>query len=409
MQFNKRENTVFKGNFMKNSYIGKEGLRFLCPVCGEAEHLDEIFFRDFSGAAGIVPFLSYKVYGCQKCGVMYAGKLKESQNIGAYYTKMSRYEGNSFVLSEKVKRFYARVAKFLASQVSKSSRVLDIGCAFGGQLAALKEQGFINLFGLEPSEKNAKYAMDNYGIKVFNGGLGMGFEPTDKYDLVILSGVLEHLVELHSVIDEIKGFMNTGGKLFLVVPDLDDFANHSDLYQEFSVEHINYFNISSLSYLLGRHGFGLNSSLRDSVALHGLCRNLLALFELRDDFSQEVDTCSSFEAMKKYLQVSNQVADDIATKIKKYSFEYGCYIWGAGTQTQMLFQLGLIKPSDVQLVIDANPNYHGEAFYGTHIVAPEVLLEGEPLPILISSQYAQNAIEKQIKAMNLKNEVWKLF
>ena len=75
----------------------------------------------------------------------------------------------------------------------------------------------------------------------------------------------------------------------------------------------------------------------------------------------------------------------------------------------MLFQLGLIKPSDVQLVIDANPNYHGEAFYGTHIVAPDELLNRKDLPIIISSQYAQDTIERQIKDMQLKNKVYKLF
>jgi len=391
------------------SGVDNKVLRLSCPICGENEKLKDIYFRDFSGAPEIVPFLSYKVYGCTKCGMMYAGNMVESQNLGMYYTKMSRYEGNSFVMSEKIKAFYDRAAGFISNKVPKDSRILDVGCAFGGLLASLKEQGFNNLYGLEPSAKNAKYAMDNFGIEVINGGLGMGYMPSEKYDVVILSCVLEHLVDLHAAIEESKQYLNSNGKLYLIVPDLDDFANHADLYQEFSVEHINYFNVQSLSSLLERHGFRLNCSAQDSVALQGLCRNLLALFELGGVCSQEIDSRSSFAAMNKYLQVSKQVADGMAAKIKKYSFEYGCYIWGAGTQTQMLFQLGLIKPSDVRLVVDANPNYHGEAFYGTNIAAPEVLLEREPVPILISSQYAQDAIEKQIKDMNLRNDVYKLF
>ena len=394
---------------MINSADDNNVLRLSCPICGEKENLEELFFRDFSGAAGIVPFLSYKVYGCPKCGMMYAGDLIESQDIGAYYAKMSRYEGNSFVLSEKLKAFYNREAAFLLDKVGKDSRILDVGCAFGGLLAALKEQGFVNLYGLEPSAKNARYAMDNFGIEVINGGLSMGYIPSVRYDLVILSAVLEHLVDLHGVIEELKQYLNPNGKLYLIVPDLDDFASHEDLYQEFSVEHINYFNISSLSALLSKHGFVLQSSVQDSEALQGLSGNILALFELNDDCSQKYDTNVSFEVIKKYLQVSKQVADGIATKIKTYSFNHGCYIWGAGTQTQMLFQLGLIKPSDVQLVIDANPNYHGEAFYGTHIVAPDELLNRKDLPIIISSQYAQDTIERQIKDMQLKNKVYKLF
>lgn len=392
-----------------NTARKEKGMRIACPICGETKTIKDMFFRDFSGAAGIVPFLSYNVYGCPKCGMMYAGNLIESQDIGMYYAKMSRYEGDTFVLSDKLKAFYNREAGFLVNKVAKDSRILDVGCAFGGLLASLKEQGFTDLYGLEPSAKNAKYAMDNFGIEVINGGLGMGFIPSEKYDVVILSCVLEHLVDLHNAIEELKQYLNSNGKLYLIVPDLDDFANHEDLYQEFSVEHINYFNVSSLASLLERHGFILNSSAQDSVALHGLCRNLLALFELGDGCSQRFDVSSSFEAMNKYLKVSKQVADGIATKIRNYSFEHGCYIWGAGTQTQMLFQLGLVKPQDVRLVIDANPNYNGENFYGTHISAPDVLLEREALPVLISSQYAQDAIAKQIKDMNLQNEVYKLF
>ena len=387
----------------------KELIRTTCPVCGNTSVGDEFFFRDFSGAAGIVPFLSYKVFGCPKCGMMYAGNLVKSQELDQYYAKMSRYEGDSFVLSDKVKQFYNHTADFILTQVSNENSVMDIGCAFGGLLASLKDKGFTKLNGLEFSEKNARYAWEHYAIKVINGGLGIGYVPSEKYDLVILSGVLEHLVDLHEVLEEIKLYLNKGGRLFLSVPDLADFANHADLFQEFSVEHINYFNIHSLSVLLGSHGFSLVHNAQDTIPLYGLCKNLFALFEYNNDKGGKPDVSSSFEAINNYLQVSQKVAQRINENLKHVPMAHGCYIWGGGTQTQMLFQLGFIKESDVRLVIDANPNYHGESFYGTRIVAPDELFVSEDLPIIISSQYAQDAIERQIKDMQLKNKVYKLF
>mgnify|MGYP000967958460 FL=1 len=47
--------------------------------------------------------------------------------------------------------------------------------------------------------------------------------------------------------------------------------------------------------------------------------------------------------------------------------------------------------------------------YGCRVDKPKALLEKEKLPIIISSQYAQVAIEKKAKEMGLENELILLF
>ena len=86
------------------------------------------------------------------------------------------------------------------------------------------------------------------------------------------------------------------------------------------------------------------------------------------------------------------------------------YVWAAGTHTAMLYQLGLLDGIHVRAIIDSNANYQGKEIYGVPVIAPQELAAREPLPIIISSQLAQDAIHTQIKEkMGLPNEVVRLY
>ena len=171
---------------MKNKSSMGGQLRKYCPVCGNSNvRSKEYFQRDYRGCKDIVPFSYYHVYACENCGMIYAGDMEVSMPLSAYYAKMSRYEGKSFVLSHQVRNFYAREADFIAKYVDKDAAVLDIGCAFGGLLDTLRERGYSNLSGLEISRVNVDYANKELGLNVYQGGLGMNNSLPQKYDLML--------------------------------------------------------------------------------------------------------------------------------------------------------------------------------------------------------------------------------
>lgn len=380
--------------------------RACCPICARKNVLNEDYFqRDYQLCADIVPFSYYHVYACKNCGMVYAGDLESSMSLNKYYEKMSRYTEKSFILSPKMKDFYEREAEFLSKYISKQAAILDVGCAFGGLLNILRERGFKNVAGLEISSQNVSYAREKLGLDVYQGGLGMNYILQKKYDVVILSGVLEHLFNLHDCIKEIKEYLNPTGKIFIIVPDLDDFPNHDDLYQEFSVEHINYFSINSLQYLFALHDIALIQSKSDFVPLHGLAGNLFSLWQIgKANLSADV----SFSSLEHYLENCQKLTKRIRNKFAKFNMKNGFYIWCAGTQTAMLYQLNCFAPEAVQGIFDSNRNYTGEVVYGHKVMQPCELLNMPNRPILISSQYAQEAIIREIKRMGLKNEIWTL-
>lgn len=401
-------------------------IRKECPCCGrENAENKKIFHRDFRHCRELTIFSYYDVYCCAQCGMVYAGNIEESMPLDIYYKRMSRYEGESYRLPEGLWQLYQYSVNMISEFMAKDTYILDIGCAFGGLLNELKKTGYQNLYGLEPSRKNGEYAMKEYGIPVYEGTLGdvIPGHNEKKFDLVILSAVLEHLTDVRKSVEMCQSYLKEDGKLLVTVPDVDLFASHEDLYQEFSAEHINYFDLRSLSRMMGsgsvgEKSFRLVSAKRDEGSIMGLAGNLISLWELvsnetasesSDILVEGLDGTYETEAMDSYLDSCRMFSIHLQEKMRRYRVQNGYYIWGAGTNTAMLIQEGIVDINDIRGIFDSNRNYEGLTAYQQTVRNPEELRKLPPLPILISSQYAYGTIEKAIKEMGLRNDILDLF
>lgn len=393
-------------------------IRNSCPVCGLSDaKTKEVFIRDYRGMPESAPFARYTVRVCPNCGMAYAGSLEENIPLGEYYAMLSRYEGGNYVLSSKTEQVYEHFADFLEEAgIPKDAAVLDIGCAFGGLLKKLKDHGYRKIQGIEPSETNARYAKDTYGIDVCVGSLGGEGDFSElfgRFDLVILSGVLEHLLDPGACIKECKNFLCTGGMIGIRVPELKYFADYDNVYQEFSIEHINYFSMDPLMRLFARYDFTLVSKVYDPMPAMGLGGTEFSLWKYEPEEIILGDGAKSYSLsmifLDAYLSRCQKVTDAIRMKMLEWDLSKGYYIWGASTQTAALFQLGIFEEERVDAIVDSSPKLHGKKMYGCRVDKPKALLEKEKLPIIISSQYAQVAIEKKAKEMGLENELILLF
>ena len=393
-------------------------MREKCPCCGTINESNEkIFKRDFSPCRLIVPFVGYDVFSCSKCGLYYAGNIEESMPLDDYYELMSRYEGGNYhSISPDLIELYRHVVRLIEKTVPLEADIMDVGCAFGGLLNELKVAGYCNLYGVEPSQENCDYAMDYYGIQVYQGELGDDIPELrqKKFDIIILCGVLEHLMDIHASIQQCRTMLKQGGRIIIVVPDVSLFCEHKDLYQEFSIEHINYFDKKSLQYLMNLEGYVFERLERSHINIMGLAGNSISLWRKAEsdcylNYKQKEYTDDTNGGMSAYLE---QCAD-FATRMRKRMYDYdtgkGYYVWGAGTNTAMLVQLNIISEKLIKGVIDSNLNYTGMEVYGNRVLSPDELRAEECLPIVIASQYAYSAIEKKIKNMGLKNHIINLF
>ena len=375
-----------------------------CPVC-VGEETKKIFHRDFGGMESIVPFAGYDVVQCMRCGAFYADNIGETMPLMHYYEMMSKYETEAFSVSQEALAEYAFAIGFLRGHIAPEQSIIDIGCGNGAMLHMLQEQGFRHLTGLEPSEKNCRGITERWGIRAVAGALGEDIPPLvgETFDVVLMEGVLEHLLDVQGNVRDALAYLKKDGALYLNVPDLAAFPDCHDLYQQFSVEHVNFFSLPSMQNLMG--AFGMTCVAYD--------RNGYGVFTLWRHASEGVPARTFDQAgtadMRTYLAGAEQLAAQMKDRLAPYRGRE-VYVWAAGTHTAMLYQLGLLDGIHVRAIIDSNANYQGKEIYGVPVIAPQELAAREPLPIIISSQLAQDAIHTQIKEkMGLPNEVVRLY
>lgn len=102
-------------------------------------------------------------------------------------------------------------------QLIPQGNLLDIGCGDGTLLDFA--QPYFTCEGLEPSEFAANQARAR-GFRVIQATLEDAELPTDKYNVVTLDAVLEHLIDPVATLVKINQMLRMGGAVVIKVPKL---------------------------------------------------------------------------------------------------------------------------------------------------------------------------------------------
>jgi SAM-dependent methyltransferase len=363
-----------------------------------------------------VDFLNgYDVVICAQCGLGFADHIPEQDVFDKYYQDNSKYEyqhtGGKQSESDE-SRFRALTSTLARSVAAKSSRVLEIGCATGRLLALLREAGFSNVQGLDPSPGCAQAAWDLYKVPVFAGSLFRIPAPPTPYDLVISVGVLEHVEDLSKALNCIRAVLSSKGLVYAEVPDGSRYAGRPDApYQEFSIEHINFFSTVSLSNLFRRCGFrpiSTGEAVRQQNE-NTTCPSAFGIFERADSFLPLERDEHTEPGLRRYIEESAAVDARVRRVIQNSARGRDLLVWGAATHTQRLLAAGAFANVRISAFVDSNPKLHGHTLQGIPIVSP-ASLGGRTEPILISTRGFQREIRDQIRdQLHLKNEVILLY
>lgn len=97
-------------------------------------------------------------------------------------------------------------------------RLLDIGCGTGWTTSIWRDEGF-DTVGLEPSQARSQYCRDTYGLEVFTGHVE-AFESDEKFDVITLRHLLEHIADPAQVLRKIRTLLKEDGVLLITVPNI---------------------------------------------------------------------------------------------------------------------------------------------------------------------------------------------
>jgi SAM-dependent methyltransferase len=360
----------------------------------------------------------YDVVACNRCGFCFADNLPSQDRFDAYYEQQSKYEDDTRPLT--LSEWDLRSRPFSVSIISNwlpnsGAKILDVGCAAGALLGELKLQGYSNVQGLDPSPTCGRAAKSLFGIEVKTGTISKIPPDIGTFDLVIFGSVLEHILDLQGTIKAVQKLLNPGGCVYIEVPDMARCSLMNDApYQEFSVEHINFFSPISLENLWARQGFetvGVKQTEIDQIPRLTLYE-IKAMFRKTDRVTHnelKLDSVTRPE-LELYIRKSHgKLVHNEQTINALADSKEPILVWGVGTLTQSLLASTRLKEVNITAFVDSNTRYTGRFLNGIPIRPVQDVAFYEERILVASHQFQDEIVDLIKNQLKLRNAIITLF
>ena len=234
-----------------------------CNLCNEDDY--SVLFTETDREFGIDG--EFTVVQCNNCGLIYLNPRPLQNELKKFYPETSFFYKDPFAAGKLLYTLKQTLKKLLASASclfrflpdiflesiglvsiypghrkykyldhlknlpAQKRSFLDIGCGSGfsvypyglhGSLYYLKKKGW-DVHGVEMDSTACSIA-NKAGLNVFCGTLQEAAFENDKFDVVRICHVLEHLPSPTETLTEIKRILKKGGQLILTVPNIDSIS-----------------------------------------------------------------------------------------------------------------------------------------------------------------------------------------
>ena len=164
-----------------------------CPWCGSK--------KSFKWCEDKEPFLTVQ---CNNCNIVYVKRRLNQKGREEFYKNYNTEIHQQAAEKKLREEMYQLENKFITEFIDKGN-VLDVGCAEGGLGANIKEkhnnQDQIIIDGIEISQ-DQNIAIEFYS-SIYNS-LNQVISSNKRYDIIIYSHVLEHIIDIHKEFNNIN-------------------------------------------------------------------------------------------------------------------------------------------------------------------------------------------------------------
>jgi 2-polyprenyl-3-methyl-5-hydroxy-6-metoxy-1,4-benzoquinol methylase len=387
-----------------------------CDICKSYERrvLHEQRFVTFDDDAGLLS--GYDVVVCASCGFVYADGLPGPDVFDRYYREMSKHEP-AFDATRPMPSYRKHNVDIISSPMAKrlpdrSARILDVGVGSGEILLALRELGYSDITGLDPSRRTAEVMQSRHNLRVLNMPVSQLQSCKERFDVILLSGVLEHLRDLHPTLLLLKTLLCETGKMCIAVPDACRFAECVESpFQYFSVEHINFFSMRSLESLFAAVGMELHERW-EATALLGSFKEPIIQGIFRSGGRVRAPTWDpeGAEHIARYAVGCAGRQDALAASIQEFIDSGECVIiWGAGSLTMHLLSDPRFSLLAIAAFVDSNENYWDKTIRGVPVISPKSASDHKETILVVSYSYEDEICSAIRSVHRLSNRVVRLF
>tara|TARA_B110000008_G_C16974874_1_gene565434 strand:- start:127 stop:999 length:873 start_codon:yes stop_codon:yes gene_type:complete len=226
-----------------------------CPIC--SSNIAEWKTKVADGK-------EYKIDLCASCRYVFINPRPTLEFISNYYANFHISDEAQNDNYELEKYSYSVIdAKRIVKNISiltnnlKSLNFLDVGCGHGLISREAKNSGF-NVTALELSDIERDIAFNLTKIIPINSSFEDYSCEAEAFDILNLSQILEHAVDINLWVSKANFCLKKGGILAIALPNFNSFfrylLNEKDPYICPPV-HLNFFGHKNLIKLLDNHGF----------------------------------------------------------------------------------------------------------------------------------------------------------
>jgi len=217
-----------------------------CPLCG-SEKCEKVYQNNNTTFTSKTENFSLVIESCTECGFIYQSSAYETSYddiVARIYADFDKSASFSFPNRSQEN---CKTVEFIAKNIDLKSdlNVLEIGSNRGDLLYLIKEQAQnVNILGVEPT----KFLSLN--VPTINAFFNPGMF-SNKFDLVILQHVLEHIKNPVSFVGSLSGLMHEKSVVYIEVPNINESLKNK--IEDFMPEHVSYFNLDTLLSLFAEY------------------------------------------------------------------------------------------------------------------------------------------------------------
>ena len=198
---------------------------------------------------------AFGIKRCLDCGLVYLSPRPTHEELREYYSNVYNY--NAFLKSADSIKQRCRVDLDLIRKYKNKGNLLEVGCMYGFLLEQAGDMGY-EAYGVEISQKAAKYARKNLGLRVFSGQLENSSFQERFFDVVFLSHLIEHLEDPNGSLKMISRIIKDDGVLIIRCPNFASLMSKltgKHWWWLAPPEHLYHFTPKTIQIMLNNAGF----------------------------------------------------------------------------------------------------------------------------------------------------------
>jgi len=312
-----------EGKIRKGEYIFE---KVNCCIC-RGNNFEILSKKDRYG-------LYVPVVICKDCGLIQQNPRMRQEDYNNFYDTEQKklYLGKNRTTIGYFNKQYTKgenIFKYIQRNLDKkikNKKILEIGASAGGILKYFKEKGN-EVYGCDLNFEYTKYGREKYELNLIHGTVDDVIDRFDNtFDIVIMSHVLEHILNPISDLVKIKNILHKNSYIYIEIPGVNYLTNSYDMdfLKQIQNAHIYYFTLTTLNNLLNKAGYELVSGNEVIQSIFKISQNKKKYSIYKNDYAQSIKFLKKMEFLRFFPTRYNlkRTIFPLLIKVLKYSGTY---------------------------------------------------------------------------------------